>query len=197
MSLLIGALPKPQLGLVAFNDRLCAMRLNCAPSFSRPAVSPTNMRSKTGRPCRFEAGCAPASRKNEPRRRTSRTRRRSRLLPNASPPSDRPRQPHRAQPAPPCFLIKAGGPANAGSRNSRCDNFWTSPPGGGRLRPGPVYQASGDRSQILLLDRRSPKTPVPPPGFSPLSERYPIGGGETSAGGAQEIFSSLSLGRYW
>ena len=61
---------------------------SCAPSSSRPAVLPTIMRSKSGRPTWRGCGCR--SRKTDPRRRRiSRIRRRTHgSSPDASPPSD-------------------------------------------------------------------------------------------------------------
>src|SRR6201987_1816875 len=45
---------------------------SCAPSSSRPAILPTIMRSKSGRPTWRGCGCSLRSRKNDPRRRTTR-----------------------------------------------------------------------------------------------------------------------------
>src|SRR5436853_7303199 len=67
IALLQDAMPRPGLPLVHFNDLttpVAAASPSCAPSSSRPAVSPTIMQSRSGRPPRSRPGSLPRSGKN-------------------------------------------------------------------------------------------------------------------------------------
>src|SRR6516165_7568841 len=139
------------------------------------AASPTIMRSKTGRPPRPRPGCLPRSAKKGTRRRISRTRRRSRLPLNASPPSDRPQQlvivsSHAACPQP-CSLV--GGPAAAGlpaaTPNATLVDIVHRRLDGGADGVFPVTRRSIAFPPCSIVD--PPKPPVPPTGFFFIGNR--------------------------
>ena len=91
IALLQDAMPRPGLPLVHFNDACCASAAELRSIFSRPAVSPMIMRSKSGRPRRLRPGCSLGSRKNEPlcQQLSGKRHRTSHSPPGASPLSDR------------------------------------------------------------------------------------------------------------
>jgi hypothetical protein len=108
IALLQDAMPRPGLRLCSSTTPVAGASPSCVPSSSRPAVSPTIMRSKSGWPMWQGCGCSLRSRKNDPRRRRiSRIRRRThRSSPNASPPSDRTRLSRVVAPREPTVRIR-------------------------------------------------------------------------------------------
>src|SRR6516225_5208008 len=164
--------PVPASRLCTSTTVVAAASPSCAPSSSRPAASPTIMRSKTGRPPRPRPGCLPRSAKKGTRRRISRTRRRSRLPLNASPPSDRPQQlvivsSHAACPQP-CSLV--GGPAAAGlpaaTPNATLVDIVHRRLDGGADGVFPVTRRSIAFPPCSIVDPQNPR--FPRPGFSSL-----------------------------